>query len=388
VSRAATPGGDCPHRPTCPGCPRFGATDASPEALAILDALAQASGTTLAAPVLGARRGFRMRARLAVRGRARSPKIGVFQAGSHRIADIPRCPIHHPAINEVAAGLRRAIRRTATAPYVESTGRGSLRYAQIAVERSSGKALLTLVTNEQSPEPSRALFEAINEEAGGSLLGLWWNGNTARTNTILGPHWRHIAGREETEETIGGARVGFPPWAFGQSNLDLADAIVATVHEAVGPAATVAEFHAGVGAIGLGLLGRGATLRANELSEGALASMRRRATAIGGGGNERLVTVAGNAGDASHLLDGVDVAIVDPPRKGLDEGLRRALIATPPPRLIYVACGIPALAADIERLVASGVWKVVGLQPFDLFPFTDHLEAVAILERRPTRGLA
>jgi len=38
-----------------------------------------------------------------VRGRATSPKIGIFQEESHRIVDVPRCVVHHPLVNEVAA---------------------------------------------------------------------------------------------------------------------------------------------------------------------------------------------------------------------------------------------------------------------------------------------
>ena len=58
--------------------------------------------------ISGARLGYRHRARLAVRGRAASPKLGIFQEGTHRIADIPRCGVHHPLVNRVAAAVRRA----------------------------------------------------------------------------------------------------------------------------------------------------------------------------------------------------------------------------------------------------------------------------------------
>ncbi len=82
-----------------------------------------------------------------VRGRARSPKIGIFQAGTHDVVDIPRCRVHHPLVNDVGAALREAIRATGTRPYTERTHTGALRAVQIVVERASRTAQLVLVGN-------------------------------------------------------------------------------------------------------------------------------------------------------------------------------------------------------------------------------------------------
>ncbi|MFT4571867.1 MAG: 23S rRNA (uracil1939-C5)-methyltransferase, partial [Candidatus Binatia bacterium] len=353
----------CPHRPTCPGCPRFGATDVAPNAYGLLGTLASETGADLARPLLGKRSAFRVRARLAVRGRSASPKIGIFQEGSHRIADIPRCPIHHPTINTVGTALRAAIRETKVRPYADAPHVGDLRYVQIVIERGSGRALLTLVGNHETPERLTPLCTSLKKRLGDELLGVWWNGNPARGNTILGPHWEHLWGAREIVEKIGGAPVCFPPWAFGQSNLDLADELVAYVHALTERAQVVAEFHAGVGAIGLGILARGARVRANEISTEALDSMTRAAALQGPEAASRLETMAGTAGAAVAILGGVegiemvDVAVLDPPRRGLDAALLQGLIDHPPPQLVYVACGTPALINDIHKLVASGRWK-------------------------------
>src|SRR5262245_65271066 len=117
VRKSTQPPASCPHRPPCPGCPRFGAPGIPDAALDALAALARETGLAVPVPIEGAPFGYRLRARLAVRGRATSPKIGLFQEGSHRIVDIPRCPIHHPLVNVVAAEARRAIRATGTPPY-------------------------------------------------------------------------------------------------------------------------------------------------------------------------------------------------------------------------------------------------------------------------------
>src|SRR5215831_8133435 len=159
----------CPHRPTCPGCPRYGEPGLDPCAQARLEALAARARLTPPSVNNGAALGFRTRARLAVRGRARAPKVGIFQAASHRIADIPRCGIHHPRINEVAAALRRAVRETGVTPYGEASHGGVLRYVQVAVERASGRMQVVLVGNCADPEPLAPAFALLQSEFGGTL---------------------------------------------------------------------------------------------------------------------------------------------------------------------------------------------------------------------------
>ena len=79
----------CSHRPPCPGCPRFGEPTIATGARAMLDELARTHGLPPAEVAGGALVGFRHRARLAIRGRREAPKLGLFEAGSHRLVHIP-----------------------------------------------------------------------------------------------------------------------------------------------------------------------------------------------------------------------------------------------------------------------------------------------------------
>lgn len=371
----------CSHRPTCPGCPRFGEPGLAPETAAKLAALARDAG--LAAPVLveAPGGGYRHRARLAVRGRASSPKIGLFQAGSHRIADSPRCPVHHPAINAAAAELRAAIRETGVAPYADGAHRGALRYVQLVVERSTERVQVVLVGNGTSPEVLCALPAAVCRRLGERLHGLFFNGQPEHSNAILGPHWAHLAGEPSTRERIGGVDVFFPPGAFGQGHLGLFARAVERIHRLVPTGANVVECYAGVGAIGLGLLERAASVRFNERSAEGLAGLERGLAARPREEQAKASVHPGAAGDRLDVLAGADVVLVDPPRRGLDASLCRALAAAPPPRLLYLSCGIDSLVADLATLRASGALRVAGIEAYAFLPFTEHVETLVWLER-------
>src|SRR5262245_55812656 len=184
----------CPHRPPCPGCPRFAEPGFPPDAGAALATLCADAGLPPPVVVEGPPFGYRHRARLAVRGRAASPKVGIFQEGSHRIVDIPRCLVHHPLVNEVAAAVKTAVRRTGTPPYADRAHRGLLRAVQVVVERQSSRAQLVLVANDDAPGSLASLATEIARSLGERLHSVWWNGNPARTNVILGPLWHRGSG--------------------------------------------------------------------------------------------------------------------------------------------------------------------------------------------------
>lgn len=370
----------CPHRPPCPGCPRYGERGLAPEVSRTLAHLAAAAG--LSEPVVreGEAGGFRLRARLMVRGRAASPKLGIFQEGSHRIADIPRCHIHHPLVNDVAAAVKVAIRATGIAPYAERPHVGDLRAVQVAVERSGERAQVVLVGNAVSAEPLLELAGQLREALGARLHGLWWNGNAERSNVILGPAWQHLAGEEQLHEQVSGVDVFYPPGAFGQSHGALADALAGQLRASVPDGARVAELYAGCGPIGLGLLARCAEVRFNEVSPHGIEGLVRGLAERPETEQARAQLVPGPAAERLEILDGVDTVIVDPPRKGLDPEVLGALASRPPRRLLYASCGIASFERDARRLLDAGL-TLAALEAWNLFPYTAHVETLARFER-------
>lgn len=346
-----------------------------------LDALAREHGLPPIAVRRGQATGFRHRARLAVRGRANSPKLGIFAEGSHRVVDIPRCLVHHPLVNRVAAELRRAMIATRAAPYSDTAHEGFVRYLQVVVQRSTQTAQVVVVCNDATVDRARPLLERFGDALGSQLHSLYFNGNTRRTNTILGDVWVTVRGAAPVEEHIGGARVFYGPGAFGQSHLDLADSIVNEVHGWVPDGAHVVEFYAGVGAIGLGLANRGHRVTFNEVSPESLNGLDAGRSALDAARRESTDVIAGTAGDAASLAKGAAVVIVDPPRKGLDPALLQALSTEPAERLLYVACGLPSFLRDAQALTAAGAYTLSEVVAYDLFPYTEHVEVAARFDR-------
>lgn len=75
-----------------------------------------------------------------------------------------------------------------------------------------------------------------------------------------------------------------------------------------------------------------------------------------------------------------DVMITDPPRTGMHEDVVKAILQAAPSRIVYVSCNPATQARDIQLM--SGQYEVTRCQPVDMFPFTHHVENVALLTKR------
>jgi len=73
-----------------------------------------------------------------------------------------------------------------------------------------------------------------------------------------------------------------------------------------------------------------------------------------------------------------DVVVLDPPRAGAAKEVLAAVDRAAPRTIVYVACDPAALGRDLGRLRRRG-WRIEGVEAFDLYPNTHHVEAVAVL---------
>ena len=77
-----------------------------------------------------------------------------------------------------------------------------------------------------------------------------------------------------------------------------------------------------------------------------------------------------------------DIVIVDPPRKGLDNLSINNIIKIKPKKLIYISCNPATLVRDLK--VLEDFFEIVSIKPVDMFPFTSHVECVAVICRKET----
>ena len=75
-----------------------------------------------------------------------------------------------------------------------------------------------------------------------------------------------------------------------------------------------------------------------------------------------------------------DVIITDPPRAGMDEEVVKTILEAAPEKVVYVSCNPATQARDLALM--DEAYKVIRIQPVDMFPHTHHVENVVLLEKR------
>ena len=76
-----------------------------------------------------------------------------------------------------------------------------------------------------------------------------------------------------------------------------------------------------------------------------------------------------------------DIIITDPPRAGMHQDVIDAILFADPQRIVYVSCNPATQARDLQLL--STQYEVKRIQPVDMFPHTQHVENVVLLEKKP-----
>ncbi len=318
----------------------------------------------------GKQTGWRTRAKLAVRA---GPKIGLFKPGTHDIEDLKGCLDHHPSINEAIEWVRAALIELKIAPYNEKATSGDLRYLQLVVQRSSSKVQLTLVANGLASLPRiEALAHYLWEKHG--WHSIWINVQSGSTNTIFGPKWHHLYGEELLAEVLAGRTLYFHPACFVQAHLDLFEKILEEIEEKLLPQKKVAEFYAGVGAIAFAAQDKSTSITLVEINPFAKQCFERSAPPT------HLTYIQGAVKEHIDELQKTEVLIVDPPRKGLEYELIKAIADTPLKQILYLSCNFTTLKRDVEQLKRIG-WKVHSVSGYDLFPGTPHFELLIVLEK-------
>jgi len=325
---------------------------------------------------------YRTTARLAVAGKFSDPFIGIYRRATHDVFDLDECPIHHPLVNRVVEAVRRGITKMKVPVYNPQSRMGLLRYLVVRVSEAEQKAMVVFVTAQRSFNEIHHLGRFVREQMP-EVEVVVQNVNSSEGNVIMGPTDHFLTPKHHLIERIGDVALMISPRSFFQVNRDGARLIYDKVLEwaSLSGSETVLDLYCGIGGIALTLAPNAGKVIGVEISEAAVADANKNAR-LNGVGNCRF-----EAGDAAELLDElatdgecIDLAVLNPPRKGCEERVLQRVAALSPRTLIYVSCSPQSLARDLNILKTLG-YCCREIQPVDMFPQTMHVENVALLEK-------
>ncbi len=386
----------CPHAGSCGGCAarhmRYGAT-LRMKRQRVVDALERIGGVSapLVFETIGCAEPERCRnkAEYGVEAHNSQVRVGPMEGRSHRVLPVSDCLLQTPQSVRALRWLTAHLAEYDCAPRIRDLVTRTSRAGELAV-------VLSGVGRSQGD--ARDLAEAMRRDLP-ELISVHYCALKPRPAHALDGECAHVLGARTMTDALLGLSFELSPQSFFQVNPPQAEALYRRALEAIGlgeeasgelasPRARRAEgaplrvldAYCGAGTITLAAAARGAQCTGVEIVAPAVENARRNAERNGLSGRARFL-----CGDAAReiprLIAGgerFDAAILDPPRRGAEAALLNALAEAEIPRLAYVSCDPGTLARDVKLLTGRG-YALRWAQPVDMFPWTGHVETVALL---------
>jgi 23S rRNA (uracil1939-C5)-methyltransferase len=366
----------CPYFGECGGCQWqhiSHACQVDSKRRAVADALTRIGGIedprVLDAVVAGQAYGYRNRTELTAGTDARGGLVlGFAAAGTDRTVPIDRCmlmPERVRAHPKALAGALRFLSRGRSLDLLRVAVRSAVNTSDVSVD----------LWAETGPFPRSAAARTLASAARFDTLTRVLVKGPVKARDVSGVEV--LAGKGHLRERLAGFEYRVSAPSFFQVNTAVAERMVALVLEEMGVSGddSVLDVYAGVGTFTLPLASIAGEVVAIESSGHAIRDLRANLESAG-------LDAEIAPGDASRALadiGGVDLAVVDPPRGGLDPDALDALVSCAPRRVVYVSCDPTTLARDAARLRARG-YALVRATPLDMFPQTFHVEIVAVFD--------
>jgi 23S rRNA (uracil1939-C5)-methyltransferase len=369
----------CPHQEECGACAMLGTSYANQlgrkrkllgRELSRYDSLKGARLLdTLTSPE-GA--GYRNRARMAV-GLSRHGEVtlGYYRAGTREIVDAPECGVLVPALLETTRRIRELLATARNVPR-------ELRHLDLRCGSDPWRQHLTLVF--RATEMPRFPLKAL-QRAAPAVDGISINLNPGSGPLVIHGSIRHRWGRREIWVRYAGMKLRVSPGAFFQVNLSILPAIHALMEAHLAGGELLVDLYAGVGTHGLALGHKYRSVLFAEGTRAAVADLKANAHAMGRDEVEVLPTAVTRS--LSKLRERrPDAIVLNPSRDGAQEPVLKMVGDSSAKQVVYLSCDPATLCRDLDLLAGHG-YETLSVQPIDMMPQTNQVEALALLRAVP-----
>jgi len=312
--------------------------------------------------------------------------VGFYAPRSHNIIDIQSCLIQDEVADKVSEITRNWIIKNDIEPATidgQYNENGLIRHVMIRRGFKTNEVMVVLVATKRKVPNIEEYIELIKESIDG-IKSIVLNINSKNTNVILGEECITLYGNDTIQDYIGEFKFNISPLSFFQVNPIQTEVLYGKALELANLSGkeTVFDAYCGTGTITLFLSQKAKKVYGVEIIEPAIINARENAKSNEVNNAEFFV------GKSEEVIPGLikdgvkaDVIVVDPPRKGCDIKLLKAIGATKPERVVYVSCDPSTLGRDLKALEEEG-YKTIEVQPVDMFPQTSHIENVALLVKK------
>lgn len=400
----------CPVFTKCGGCQlqhlRYGA-QLKLKSKTVKDALRKIAGIDFEVPVTvksDHQFGYRNKLQIPVGVDANgNTVIGFYAERSHRIVPVAKCPIHPSWSEDVISIFSEYIEKCGVRGYSETEKRGVLRH--IVVREVDGGFIITAVTYGQALPGKETLIKLLANKF--TRFTLWQNVNSGDANTVFGEEFKLLYGDGRYAALECGIRFEAGPNTFLQVNSGVCRKLYdrAARYAAESGAEVAIDAYSGIGLLTAMLakaVGKAYGIEVVRESS-ACADALKDNNKLG----DKMFNVCGKVEEElPSLLAKLDAdkifLLVDPPRKGVDRGVLKSILASEIKTVAMISCNPSTMARDVGLLTGAliekdgelkknpaytaagvdGFYRLVSVQPFDMFPQTKWVETLVLLSHK------
>lgn len=298
-----------------------------------------------------------------------------------KVIDIEKCLIQPDTGNQILSDIRQYIKDSGVPAYNLKTHEGFWRFVMLRSSTAFGSWMVNIITKQEN---NSLLIPLANQLMGKytSITSVVNNITGRKASVSTGEYEKVVAGENHIKEKIGEFTFEISANSFFQTNTKGAETLYSLVSDyaALSGNEHVIDLYSGTGTIPIWLSKDAGHVTGIEIIESAVADAKKNAAL------NQIKNCTFHVGDIKDVMPAIlagsdkkcDVMIIDPPRAGMHKDVVKQVNSIAPDRIVYVSCNPATLARDAAMLKST--YRVVEVQPVDMFPHTFHIESVALLE--------
>lgn len=311
--------------------------------------------------------------------------LGLHTPGAYeKVLDIKECHIHPKIGNQILELVRNYALENGLSAYDKRDKVGFLRELIIRYSGSNDGILIILTTNATDEDLNIKVDEIANlidKNIDGQINFI--HAVNSGPSPVAIESERLILGNNFLMDNILGVDFKISPFSFFQTNRIQLNNFIQKIIDAadLNENMIVWDLYCGTGSIALPAARKVREMHGVELIESSIRDAKQNAE-LNGINNTSFQVADLHAKNTPELLNKLpapDLIFIDPPRAGMHTNLVNHLLEINAPKIVYVSCNPSTQARDCQLL--SENYRVVSVQPVDMFPQTYHIESIAILER-------
>ena len=302
-----------------------------------------------------------------------------------KILDIDKCWLMDDICNDIRNDIRNYANEHSMTFYNLRDNYGLLR--SIMIRNSNTDELMLLVQFRIENEEERVLAMGLMEHLASTfpqITSLLYVDNHKCNDTFGDQEVVVYKGKDYIYEEMEGLKFKVGPKSFYQTNTDQAYTLYNVARNFAGLTGNelVYDLYTGTGTIANFVSKKAKKVIGIEYVPEAIEDAKVNSEING------IANTLFYAGDMKDILNREfierhgrpDVIITDPPRAGMHTDVIETIKFASPIRIVYVSCNPATQARDLQLL--DDQYKVTAIQPVDMFPHTQHVENVVLLEKR------